>query len=241
MLFLLILLSGIIRAELVQVNAWNNFEGKLGNSDMQLSIYLFKDGQIKGNYIIKYTGTKIQLSGERKAGSVILTEYLNNLPGRTFRGKIFTDTVDKFEGIWRDPTQNESLNFSTKLVFFTAGIYDHRYTDVLGTTGEVEEFIKKVRSSILVNDKEWISEHIHYPLKHLSGKGFSSINSSQELITFFDEIFSKKFKDRIRQYYTTNLFTKNGSVMLGNGEIWISNTANSTKDKYAFNIITINP
>ncbi|HMH33159.1 MAG TPA: hypothetical protein VK543_09035, partial [Puia sp.] len=101
-------------AEFPQVNAWNNFEGKLGNSDIQMSIFLFKNGEIKGNYILKYTGTKIQLSGEKKAGTIMLTEFINNIAGRTFKGRVFTDSVDKFAGTWTDASQQVSLPFSLR-------------------------------------------------------------------------------------------------------------------------------
>jgi hypothetical protein len=230
-----------IHAEFPQMNAWNNFEGKLGNSDIQMSLFLFKNGDIKGNYILKYTGTKIQLNGEKKAGTIVLTEFIKNIIGRTFKGRVFTDSADKFEGTWTDAAKQETLPFSLRLVFINPGAYEHRYTDVLGTNAEIEEFIKKARASILVNDKAWIAEHTRYPLRHLQGKGFSTINTKQQLIRYFDALFTNNFKERIKQYYTTNLFTKNGSVMFGKGELWIGNTANSTKEKYAFNIVAINP
>jgi hypothetical protein len=152
-----------------------------------------------------------------------------------------TGGTDKFEGTWTDVSNQVSLLFSLKLVFINPGTYEHRYTDVLGTTTEIEEFIKKTRASILVNDKAWIAEHTRYPLKHVQGTGLSTINTKQQLIHYFDQLFTNNFKERIKQYYTTNLFSKNGSVMFGKGELWIGNTANSTKEKYAFNIVAINP
>jgi len=230
-----------VHAEFPQSNAWNNFEGKLGNSDIQMSFFLFKNGEIKGNYILKYTGTKIQFNGQKKAGTIVLTEFINNVTGRTFKGRVFTDSADKFEGTWTDVSQQVSLAFSLRLVFINPGTYEHRYTDLLGTNTEIEEFIKKARASILVNDKAWIAEHTRFPLKHVQGKGFNAINTKQQMIRYFDQLFTNNFKERIKQYYTTNLFTKNGSVMFGKGELWISNTANSTKEKYGFNIVAINP
>jgi hypothetical protein len=61
------------------------------------------------------------------------------------------------------------------------------------------------------------------------------------MIRHFDEIFTRQFKDNIRQAYTSNLFVKNGEVMLGSGQLWIGNNPGSTKDKYGYQIIGINP
>jgi len=48
------------------------------------------------------------------------------------------------------------------------------------------------------------------------------------------------FKQKIKEDYTTNLFNKDGEVMLGNGEIWIGNPSRPT-DKNKFIIASINP
>lgn len=221
-----------------QLNAWNNLEGKLGNSDIQMSLYLFKNGDLKGNYILKYVSTKIVVTGTKKGNAVSLTEQISGQPPRSFVGKILSDTL---VGTWTDIAPRPALHFALRLISSTAGSFEHRYKDLFGTTEDVEQFVQTARSAILSNNKDWVTDHTSYPLKHLVGKGFNGIGNKEQLIQHFSQIFNKEFKDKIRRAYTTNLFVKNGSVMLGNGELWISNKPGSTKDQFDFTIIAINP
>ena len=225
----------------LDVNAWNTFNGKLGNDEVQLSLYLFADGSIKGNYVFKKHNAKIQLIGHPKANALFLTEVTNNNSKIVFRGNLFTDTLDKFEGTWVDSSQKKTANFYFTLSSINWGYYEYRYSDMFGTTLEIEAFMDKVKSAILSDNKEWLAAHIHYPTRQVLEKGFTSINNKQELILYFNEVFTPNFKNKIRHQYTTNLFTKNGAAMLGDGEIWIGNTSGSTADKYDFIITAINP
>jgi hypothetical protein len=219
-------------------NTWNNFEGKLGNSDIQMSLYLFKNGDLKGNYILKYVSTKILLTGSKKGNVVNLTEQISGQPGRTFGGRILSDTL---VGTWTDIAPRPALHFHLRLISSTAGSFEHRYADLFGTTEDVEQFVQTARSAILTNNKDWVTDHTSYPLKHLVGPGFNGIGNKQQLIQYFSQIFTKEYKEKISHAYTTNLFVKNGSVMLGNGELWISNKPGSTKDQFDYTIIAVNP
>jgi len=219
-------------------NTWNNFEGKLGNSDIQMSLYLFKNGDLKGNYILKYIGTKILISGTKKGNIVGLTEQISGQPSRNFSGKIIGDSL---VGTWIDIAPRPALHFMLRLMSSTTGSFEHRYTDILGTTENVEQFVQTARSAILSGNKDWIADHTTYPLKHLVGNGYNGIANKQQLIQHFSQIFTKEFKEKISQVFTTNLFVKNASVMLGNGELWISNKPGSTKDLFDYTIIAINP
>lgn len=222
-------------AQLLEVSAWNTFDGRIGSTESQLSLYLFSDNTIKGNYVIKKNGEKILLVGHLKANAIFLTE-LKYKSG--FKGNSFTDTLDKFEGTWTDSLKNMSLPFYFTLSTINWGDYEHRYSDVLGSTEEVEGFMKQVKNAILSNDKEWIANHMHYPTRHVLNKGFTSINNKYQFIKYYNQIFTKKFKDKIKSDLTTNLFDRNGEVMLGSGEIWIGN---STSKKNNFLITAINP
>ena len=221
-----------------QPNTWNNFEGKLGTSDIQMSLYLFKNGDLKGNYIVKYVSTKILLAGTKKENAISLAEQISGQPVRSFAGKIKSDTL---MGTWIDLAPRPALHFFLHHVSSTSGSFEHRYTDMFGTTENVEQFVQNARSAILSNNKDWIADHIRYPLKHLTGNGFNGITNKQQMIRHFSQIFTKEYKEKIAHDYTTNLFVKNGSVMLGNGELWITNKTGSTKDQFDYTIIAINP
>ena len=61
-----------------------------------------------------------------------------------------------------------------------------------------------------------------------------------QLIDNFDQIFHQEFKDNINSFCVCNMFNNYRGAMLGNGEIWINNTPNSTENKFDFTITAIN-
>lgn len=224
---------------LLETNSWNTFEGKIGNNECQLSIYLFKNNSIKGNYVFKNSDKTTLLTGYIKGNAVFLNELGFEKP--SFKGNSFTDTLDKFEGIWIDHSRQRTLPFYFKLETICWADYNHKYTDLFGTDQEIQGFMKLAKTAILKGDKQWLANHVHYPTRHVLHKGYSTINNKVQFIKYFDEIFTPEFKNKIQYTYTTNLFNKNGEVMLGNGEIWIGNTTKSVENKYNYIITAINP
>lgn len=101
--------------------------------------------------------------------------------------------------------------------------------------------MKHVKTSILKGDKEWIANHISYPIKTTIFKDkVININNKKELIDNFDQIFHQEFKDKIKSFCVCNMFNNYQGIMLGNGEIWVCNRLSSTVDKFDFNITAIN-
>jgi hypothetical protein len=237
--FVILLFSAACcNAQLLETGSWSTFEGKIGTKQSQLSLYQFKDGTIKGNYVIKNSSDRVLVNGKLKANAVLLSEKKNT--NLVFKGNIFTDKDDKYEGTYTDSLNNRSESFSFKLSTITWGDYQHRYTDLFGNDEEIESFMKQVKTAILIGDKQWVAAHIQYPIKEVLNSGYTSIKNQIQLKKYYNQIFTQKFKDKIRDTYTTNLFSKNSEVMLGNGEIWIGNTGNSTEKKYGFIITAIN-
>ena len=135
---------------------WYDFDGKLGESEIQLSIYIPDSGTVlKGNYCYKKYEIKIQLSGQLNGDSIELTEYHDGKPSGHFIGKAFTDNRDRFEGTWTDSMGTKNLSFKMTLSSACyAASSNHRYSGFPGTDDDVENFMKKVKSSILKGDKE---------------------------------------------------------------------------------------
>ena len=225
----------------IEKNTWVDFDGQIGKENIQLSLYRFENGEIEGNYCYKKYETKIQLIGKIVGEKIELNEILNNKVNGHFQGKIFTDTFDKFEGKWSDSSNKKTSNFKLKLNSINGGTFKHRYLDFYGTDNDVEIFMKKVKKSIIEDDKEWISNHISYPIKtKIDTKKTIIIKSKKELINNFNKIFNKEFKEQIKSFCSCNLFHNYQGVMLGNGQIWIENKPNSTNTKYDFQIKAIN-
>lgn len=223
------------------INQWNDFEGKLGKADIQMSLYFFEDGQIKGNYCYKRYGTKIQLEGQIKDSLIELTEFIKGRTNGFIKGKLFTDSLDKFEANWTDSSKTKMHDLKLTLSSICSGTYDHRYGDLFGTDEELETFVKHIKSSIQNNDKEWIANHSQYPITtSLNNKKSIVIKNKKQLIDNFDQIFYQEFKDIIKQSCTCNLFHNYEGAMLGSGQIWINNKSGSTNNNYEYCIIAIN-
>lgn len=240
--FLLLTTTSFCQTFHLDKNWWYDFEGKLGNTEIKLSIYLLDSEHLKGNYCYTKYETKIQLVGQVIDDKIELTEFLNERPNGYFIGKKFTNNLDRFEGMWTDSSKTKTISFKTTLVSAGyANFFENRYSDLYGTDDDVEKFMKHVKISIVKNDKEWVANHVSYPIKTKLYKGtVITIKNKRQLIENFDKIFHQEFKDKIKSFCVCNLFNNYHGVMLGNGQIWINNKQNSTDEKFDYNITAIN-
>lgn len=222
-----------------EANKWTDFEGTLGKINIQLSLYRFENGKLKGNYCYRKYESKIELTGQIIGDKIILTELMNGKPSGNFEGKFFTDNFDRFDGTWSD--DSKTSEFKLKLSSICGSDYKHRYSDFYGTDKDVEAFMKNVKNSILNNDKNWIGNHIKYPIKTTTKNlKIVIIKNKKQLIENFEQIFHQDFKDKVKSTCICNMFNNSQGVMLGNGEIWIYNAPNSNENKFDFNITSIN-
>lgn len=220
-----------------------DFEGNLGSSEIQLSIYIPDSGEIlKGSYCYKKYETRIQLVGKLKGNQIELTEFLKGKPNGRFSGRVFTDNLDRFEGTWTDSSGTKQIEFKMTLKSACyANSWNHRYSDFSGTDDEIEKFMKEVKYSIFNGNKDWIANHIQYPLTTtLNGRKKIIIKNRKQLIESFEQIFYPAFKDKLKSFCVCNMFNNYQGIMLGNGEIWIIESPNSTEEKFECQIIAIN-
>ena len=227
-----------VYAQVLEKGGWNDFTGRIGKKDCQLSLYLFDDGTIRGNYVFKHDSVKHYLSGHLKKNAFFLRE--DGHKKAVFKGNAISDPADEVQGTYTDSLTKQTLKFGFLSESTNIGRYGNRYADLGATEDEIEGFVKTAKRAILNGDKKWLAKHVQYPVRHVLGKGYPLIKNKQLFIKYFDQIFTQKFKDKVRQDYVTNLFTKYDSVMLGNGEIWVSGNSDSAGDKPGFIIIAIN-
>ncbi|ETZ21830.1 hypothetical protein [Pedobacter sp. V48] len=220
-LFILVILSiSFAQALDIEPNRWVDFTGKLGNSDVQLSIYRFSNGTLKGNYCYKKFEKRIPLTGKISGDLIELTEIVNGRVSGIFTGKVFTDDKDRFEGRWTNSDKTKSYNLKLTLSSIVAGSESHRYGS-LATDSEVENFMKKTKDAILKNDHQWIISHIKYPINVTLNHKRIAIKSQKQMSVNFNQIFHAEFKRKIKDACTCNMFTNYRGTMLGAGEIWI--------------------
>ncbi len=225
----------------LDTNAWTDFTGSLGKTPIQMSLFLLDNGELKGNYCLNEKDRKIQLTGRITRGRITLNDFLNGKPNGHLEGKIFTDNLDRFEGTRTDISNTNAVAFKLSLRSICASNFDKRYADFYGADEDVEEFMTHVKTSILNGDKEWIGNHISYPLSTTLFKNKSiTVKNKNQLIDNFDQIFHQEFKDNINSFCVCNMFNNYRGAMLGNGEVWINNTPNSTENKFDFTITAIN-
>ena len=151
--FLLFTLSTLCHAFDFDTNKWIDFEGTLGKVSIQLSLYRFDNGELKGNYCYKKHESKIQLTGQITGDKIVITEFLNDKSNGRFEGKFFTDNLNRFEGTWTDSSNTKSVEFKLTRESICGSEYDHRYSDFYGSDDDVEKFMKHVKASILNGDK----------------------------------------------------------------------------------------
>ena len=222
----------------LDTNFWNDFEGKLNKMEIKLSLFRFDDGQLKGNYCYKKYEERIQLIGKIKGNNIELQEIIGGKYKGSFKGKISTNGPDLFIGTWTYGSQ--ILNFKLSLNSICGGGYEHRYDDFDGGDIDVENFMKKVKVAILKGNKEWLANHVYFPIEVDINKRNVSIKNKRKFVDNFDIIFYEKFKDKIKSFCVCNMFNNSHGVMLGNGEIWINQKSFSAENEVDFNIIAIN-
>jgi hypothetical protein len=204
-------------AQTLEEGSWNDMHGILAGKSCQLTLYLFADSTIKGNYVFKSDTLKNLLAGRLAKGKVYLADIAH--PHCVFSGTIVTKPAEEFTGTWADSLNKKQEAFGFLLDGINFGDYGNRYPGV--SERDVEYFMWQVKHSILTRNRAWLAGHIQYPLHHVLKKGYPAVSSKQIFIKYFDQIFTPAFKARITSEYTTNLFTKNGDEMMGDGEIWI--------------------
>lgn len=239
LILLLLLTAG--HALTFETGKWYDFEGTLGKTNIQLSLYLTQKGQLKGNYCYTKYERKIKLDGTVDGNTIALLELINDTANGSFKGILTSDSSDHFDGIWTGKNGAKSLPVKLSLRAICGGSYENRYSDAFFTKADdVESFMKTIKGSILRGDKHWIANHTSYPLKTtLDGKIPVTIKNAKQLTDNFDRIFHTEFKNSIQSFCSCNLFTNYQGAMLGNGQIWI-NVIGSPVGKFAHRITAIN-
>ncbi len=96
-------------------------------------------------------------------------------------------------------------------------------SNALEATPEQIEFINELKTATQVEDKEWISEYIAYPLSVSLVKGSRVLlETKADFIEYYDSIFNANVKEAILQQGMTDLFINWQGLMIGRGQVWIT-------------------
>lgn len=233
--------SPIVIGQSLSRHGWNDYEGKLGDLTIRMSLYLSEDGRIEGNYCYLKSGKRIALSGLLVNERVELTEWLDGKMNGRFRGLLSINGADQFEGRWSNADSSTTYVFKLLLDGISFGEPAHRYKDFKSSDNMVEEYALKIKSAVISGNKIWLSNQFNYPLKTSFGDRKNHIiNSKAEFMANFSRIFHPAFVNRIKNACTCNLFYDQDGAMIGVGDIWIDEYVHPPKGKKGLFILGIN-
>jgi hypothetical protein len=98
----------------------------------------------------------------------------------------------------------------------------------------IAEFLADLRTAIEKNDRTRVSQLVAYPLRW-NGKRRSQISTPEELLKYYDRIFSYRFRLTIEGARAEDVFRNDQGWMWDSGRFWIDSSENGV-----FRIITVN-
>lgn len=212
---------------------WHIFTGKKGADTLHLTFYVSDNGDVKGHYHYETDEVKIPILG-KVIGSELV--FRASKTGDLFKGLLYAD--DALKGIWTNAVTAQTTEITLRLS--SASGYEDFYKGMDGSADAIESFMKQVKTAVLNDDAQWLAAHTRFPINVDINNQQIEIQNETELIQQSPAIFHAKFKEKIRTACPLDLFNKRGEAMLGNGEIWIANTVNSTENSFDYMIIAIN-
>ncbi|WP_353095616.1 hypothetical protein [Tissierella praeacuta] len=101
---------------------------------------------------------------------------------------------------------------------------------------EIEDFAKRVVELIQNDESHDLAEIIQYPLNANLDEQKIYIKDKETFLENYNLIFNDKFKLKIKDVYTKNIWSNSVGFIIGNGDIWFANDSSDGKLK----IIVIN-
>lgn len=209
-------------------NTWHGYDGKVGTADIQMALFFFENGQVKGNCVYKKQDLKIPVKGAYANNQISLTEMVNGKPYGYFKStKWDSYSSNLCEGTWTDTLGKKTEKFIMHSIGYGGNSYYHMYPDV-DSDFYLEDFMVNLKASVLNDDKEWLANNIKYPISIFihTGKGENwktlVIDSKKQFIANYNKIINKAMKNKIKNDVPYNLAGNNKGYMLGNNDILVS-------------------
>jgi hypothetical protein len=220
-LIVVVCLSALSATAQLSPNQWSDYKGLMSKTNISMSLYLGDNGKVTGTYCYAKYDKRIALTGNSNGRAITLYEMQDGKQTATFKGNLLTDSTDHFQGTWSDG--KTTMPFDVHLSSISSGSPTKRYNDTEQTDAQVEAYMKKVKTAILNNNKEWLSTQVSYPYKIYTPDGKTkTLKNKQEFISNYKLVVNESLKKRIADICTCHLFMNFRGVMLGNGEVWIN-------------------
>jgi hypothetical protein len=222
--------------QIISDQSTNVFKGNIKIFE-EIYMAIFRNGnELTASYITSDNDTEINLTGsvDINTASFILSNEDESI---SFQGIIEPGTQkgDILTGIFINKNDKVDVNLYLVLSHSIGSTLEKRYPLVEGTTEDVENFAKEIKSYIKNDKKEELAKLIQYPISVTIHNANKTINTPEEFIQSYEDIITDHFKYNIDVSYTRYLFSNDMGVMMGNGDIWF----NSLEGK-GLKIIAIN-
>ncbi|HMM22036.1 MAG TPA: hypothetical protein PKA10_15060 [Selenomonadales bacterium] len=203
---------------------FNDFKGTIdGKYKIRMLLYA-ANNEIVGNYFYELYESKIKLTGRYEGKLITLFEYddQGNQTAR-FSGEII-DAYGRMKGVWQNLEDNASYDFELKMLGTFPGRPDNVYIDAgARSTDEVERFAAKLKNDILSRNKNEVAAEVAYPIIVYAKGQKVTINSEQEFIEQFGEIFYPEYVQAIAKCFPVNMHSSYRGIMFGDkGQIWLN-------------------
>lgn len=211
-------------AFLLDEGRFNQFKGTMADKYKIRMMLYAKNNELVGNYFYELYERKIKLSGHYQGPQVTLFEYDDQgNQTATFNGEII-DPYGRMKGVWQSLKDNTAYEFEVKLSGTFPGRPDNVYIEAgAKNTDEAERFAAELKKEILNRNKSEVAAKVAYPrIVYIRGEKVT-INSEQEFIELFDEIFYPEYVQAIAKCFPLNMSSSYRGIMFGDkGQIWLS-------------------
>lgn len=111
-----------------------------------------------------------------------------------------------------------------------------RYKVCTGIAAEtVESFAAKIQTAILTQDWDTLAQNCAYPIT-VSGTAYSSAEDLKAADITLDE----KYLAAVKSAAVTNMFANAQGIMMGSGEVWISEVLDAQMKSEGLKVIALN-
>ena len=219
-------------------NFWHRFTS---NEDtFRMALFFTEGGEVNGYYYYNNSEVKHSLIGRFDNKLLNLYQEKNGMSSSFLYGKITNEDNVIFSGVRVDSALNRKL-FRFQCSLIHGGSSGHQYETgaLYGSDVELEDFARLVIHKIQAGDRNWVVNHLSYPFNTLIRAKRVTVKSKQECLGVYDKIVTKEFLDFLEGTLIVDLFANGQGVEINGTGIWISNTRESTEEKYAFCIVAI--
>lgn len=112
---------------------------------------------------------------------------------------------------------------NNRIVVYSINAVDNPY-EVAGIDDPkaFTQFLSNLQNSVRSNDKKAVAELMYYPLNVNKNGKTTKIYTSKQFVSKYDQVITKRVKQQLLAQKVDKLFVNSEGVMIGNGEMWIS-------------------